>query len=719
MLRQSLSILKQLGSVGKSQDATELLHEDLVMVEQRVEPAKKAAQVLHKKLLGCLQSQPGLEAEKRMKKLPLMLLSVSMAESFKDFDAESSIRRVLEMCCFMEKMLATMLADFEMKLEKEVLEPLNKLSEDDLPEILRNKKQFAKLTTDWHNARNRSQASTGPQAKQDGLREEVEEAWRKLENIKDQYSADLYHFATKEDDYANYFIRLLELQAEHHKHSHEFLDRNISELKENHSQKEPLASLSKQKVYGEPLLSHLSQSSREIAAPIQECVHMLLTTGMREEGLFRLAAAASVVKRLKSCLDGGVVDYSEFSTDPHAVAGALKCYLRELPEPLMTFELYNDWFKAAGEKELTEKLEQFRVLLKQLPPENYNNLRYLVQFLSLLSEQQAVNRMTPSNIAIVLGPNLLWPRAEGEAALFDMAAASSVQVVTVIEPLIQYSSSLFPEDICFEIPELPDSPDSTQSVPAAHSLVSEKEKLSRTTSSSSTASSSSFHSALSKTNSTASQDSGGYCLRKSGSVSRGAATTWGGPASDSAAPTHPNLTSSSSSSTLAPSLTVTSSAPAASSSTVTQSPSPLPRTTPAPNPVQARSPTQKQCLDPNQLEPILEAPPDSPKAMMKITSPYKPKRSFNLNKVPLQVNEQVVVQFSKPRAPPKPQIPPAAPPAPPAPASSTAARPEAPPRAQPPVLKKPPVKRPGVKAPSCPPPLPPPSQPKQVPSVAQ
>lgn len=38
-------------------------------------------------------------------------------------------RRVLEMCCFMEKMLAHMLTDYEMKLEKEVLEPLNKLSE--------------------------------------------------------------------------------------------------------------------------------------------------------------------------------------------------------------------------------------------------------------------------------------------------------------------------------------------------------------------------------------------------------------------------------------------------------------------------------------------------------------------------------------------------------------------------------------------------------------
>uniref|UniRef100_A0A3Q3VZM7 BAR domain-containing protein n=1 Tax=Mola mola TaxID=94237 RepID=A0A3Q3VZM7_MOLML len=98
-----------------------------IYVEQRVEPAKKAAQVLHKKLQGCMQSHLGLETEKRMKKLPLMMLSISMAESLKDFDADSAIR-VLEMCCFMEKMLASMLADFEMKVEKDVLEPLNKLT---------------------------------------------------------------------------------------------------------------------------------------------------------------------------------------------------------------------------------------------------------------------------------------------------------------------------------------------------------------------------------------------------------------------------------------------------------------------------------------------------------------------------------------------------------------------------------------------------------------
>lgn len=45
------------------------------------------------------------------------------------------------------------------------------------------------------------------------------------------------------------------------------------------------------------------------------------SVGLLLQGLFRLAAAASVVKRLKTCLDQGTVDHSEFSMDPHAVAG--------------------------------------------------------------------------------------------------------------------------------------------------------------------------------------------------------------------------------------------------------------------------------------------------------------------------------------------------------------------------------------------------------------
>ena len=39
--------------------------------------------------------------------------------------------------------------------------------------------------------------------------------------------------------------------------------------------------------------------------------------------------------------------------------------------------------------------------------------RYLVKFLARLAQDSEVNKMSPSNIAIVLGPNLLWAKNEG------------------------------------------------------------------------------------------------------------------------------------------------------------------------------------------------------------------------------------------------------------------------------------------------------------------
>ncbi|KAG9460478.1 hypothetical protein GDO78_021566, partial [Eleutherodactylus coqui] len=98
--------------------------------------------------------------------------------------------------------------------------------------------------------------------------------------------------------------------------------------------------------FGTALEEHLKRSSRDIAIPIEACVMMLLETGMREEGLFRIAAGASKLKKLKAALDCSTSHLEEFYSDPHAVAGALKSYLRELPEPLMTFALYDEWIAA-------------------------------------------------------------------------------------------------------------------------------------------------------------------------------------------------------------------------------------------------------------------------------------------------------------------------------------------------------------------------------------
>uniref|UniRef100_A0A4W5MHZ8 Rho-GAP domain-containing protein n=1 Tax=Hucho hucho TaxID=62062 RepID=A0A4W5MHZ8_9TELE len=96
---------------------------------------------------------------------------------------------------------------------------------------------------------------------------------------------------------------------------------------------------------------------------------------MQEEGLFRVAPSASKLKKLKASLDCGVMDVQEYSADPHAIAGALKSYLRELPEPLMTSELYEDWIQASNIQDMDKRLQALLAACEKLPTDNFNNFR--------------------------------------------------------------------------------------------------------------------------------------------------------------------------------------------------------------------------------------------------------------------------------------------------------------------------------------------------------
>ncbi|XP_025899396.1 rho GTPase-activating protein 44 isoform X2 [Nothoprocta perdicaria] len=253
----------------------------------------------------------------------------------------------------------------------------------------------------------------------------------------------MYSFVAKEIDYANYFQTLIEVQAEYHRKSLALLQNVLPQIK---AQQEAWI---EKPSFGKPLEEHLAVSGREIAFPVEACVTMLLECGMQEEGLFRVAPSASKLKKLKAALDCCVVDVQEYSADPHAIAGALKSYLRELPEPLMTFELYDEWIQASNIQEQDKRLQALWNACEKLPKANYNNIRYLIKFLARLTEYQDTNKMTPSNVAIVLGPNLLWPQAEGN--ITEMMTTVSLQIVGIIEPLIQHADWFFPGDIEFNV----------------------------------------------------------------------------------------------------------------------------------------------------------------------------------------------------------------------------------------------------------------------------
>ncbi|XP_043570447.1 rho GTPase-activating protein 44 isoform X11 [Chiloscyllium plagiosum] len=454
-----LEFIHYLGSIYKMMkkklraEKTEVLTEDLLQVEKRLELVKQVSHSTHKKLTACLQGQQGVDADKRSKKLPLTTLAQCLVEGSAILGEDTLLGKMLKMCGDTEDRLAQELILFELQIERDVIEPLFVLAEVDIPNIQKQRKHLAKLVLDMDSARTRWQQSSKSSglssnlqssgAKADALREEMEEAANRVEICRDQLAADMYSFVAKEIDYANYFQTLIEVQAEYHRKSLVLLQNILPQIK---AQQEAWI---EKPSFGKPLGEHLTISGREIAFPIEACVTMLLECGMQEEGLFRVAASASKLKKLKASLDCGVLDVQEYSVDPHAVAGALKSYLRELPEPLMTFELYDEWIQASNIQEQEKRLQALWNACEKLPKANYNNFRYLIKFLAKLTEYQDANKMTPGNMAIVLGPNLLWTVNEG--SMTEMMTTVSIQIVGIIEPIIQHADWFFPGDIEFNV----------------------------------------------------------------------------------------------------------------------------------------------------------------------------------------------------------------------------------------------------------------------------
>uniref|UniRef100_A0A8C4XU12 Rho GTPase-activating protein 44 n=1 Tax=Falco tinnunculus TaxID=100819 RepID=A0A8C4XU12_FALTI len=453
-MKKQFNRMRQLANqtVGRA-EKTEVLSEDLLQVEKRLELVKQVSHSTHKKLTACLQGQQGVDADKRSKKLPLTTLAQCLMEGSAVLGDDSLLGKMLRLCGEAEDKLAQELIHFELQVERDVIEPLFVLAEVEIPNIQKQRKHLAKLVLDMDSSRTRWQQSAKSSglasnlqpsgAKADALREEMEEAANRVEICRDQLSADMYNFVAKEVDYANYFQTLIEVQAEYHRKSLALLQNVLPQIK---AQQEAWM---EKPSFGKPLEEHLAVSGREIAFPVEACVTMLLECGMQEEGLFRVAPSASKLKKLKAALDCCVVDVQEYSADPHAIAGALKSYLRELPEPLMTFELYEEWIQASNIPEQEKRLQALWSTCEKLPKANYNNIRYVIKFLAKLTEYQDTNKMTPSNVAIVLGPNLLWPQADGN--MTEMMTTVSLQIVGIIEPLIQHADWFFPGDIEFNV----------------------------------------------------------------------------------------------------------------------------------------------------------------------------------------------------------------------------------------------------------------------------
>ncbi|CAG5031831.1 unnamed protein product [Parnassius apollo] len=425
----------------------EALTDELQTADRKVEHLRNALHLISKRLATCAgntQGQDPAAREKRLKKLPEYMLGLSMCEASNFDDDDSILKYILYECGKTEKFLANEIAEHELKVEQLVCAPLSAISEQDLPAIMKAKKQLSRLisekesaTSKYHNLERQKEENP---AKLSAAREELEEAGTRVEAARDALAADMFALVAKEAQLAHTLLQYVKLQRAYHESALHSLQDTVPELERfiNDSSTKP--------VFGYPLEEHLRVTGRTIAFPLELCICTLHELALNEEGLFRIAGGLSKVRRMKLSLDAGLftVPLPRDYRDVHVVASVLKSYLRELPEPLLTYRLYENFINASRQPSEQTRLNSVWDAIHLLPSANYQNLRYLIKFLSALTQNQGTNKMTPSNLAIVIAPNLLW--AADETTL-DMYITSAVNCV--VELLIKHADWFFKDEINF------------------------------------------------------------------------------------------------------------------------------------------------------------------------------------------------------------------------------------------------------------------------------
>lgn len=164
-------------------------------------------------------------------------------------------------------------------------------------------------------------------------------------------------------------------------------------------------------VFGVPLalLRERNPDGDPIPLVMRDTISFLSEQGLEIEGIFRRSANVTLVKEVQLRYNSGVTVNFRAMEDIHLAAVILKTFLRELPEPLLTYQLYNDIVNFSSVSS-DSQVAFMKTLVASLPEENDATLRYLITFLAQVSANSEVNKMTNSNLAVVFGPNLLWGR---------------------------------------------------------------------------------------------------------------------------------------------------------------------------------------------------------------------------------------------------------------------------------------------------------------------
>ncbi|XP_058644236.1 rho GTPase-activating protein 6 isoform X2 [Onychostoma macrolepis] len=233
------------------------------------------------------------------------------------------------------------------------------------------------------------------------------------------------------------------------------LDDSHSRLLEALQLSMPVESHGEKKKTSDAKLS-LNPIYRQVPRVLDSCCQHLQKYGLQTVGIFRVGSSKKRVRQLREAFDQGADVVLDQRHSVHDVAALLKEFLRDMPDPLLTRELYSAFIICAS----LDKADQHTViqlLICLLPACNSDTLQCLLHFLSDVANhaedsrdadgnEVIGNKMTSLNLATIFGPNLLHKQKSSEKEFSVESSArmeESAAIISVVQLMIDTHQTLF------------------------------------------------------------------------------------------------------------------------------------------------------------------------------------------------------------------------------------------------------------------------------------
>lgn len=203
-------------------------------------------------------------------------------------------------------------------------------------------------------------------------------------------------------------------------------------------------------LFGVPLTALCASTDGSVKIPpkIDQLITKIEMHGLYIEGIYRKSGVNSRIRELRALMSSaGGIGHIEVELDDyniHVLANVLKLYLRDMPEPLLTFDRYDDFLRTSELSETADRVSTLMSLIKKLPPSHHALLERLIFHLALVAQKEKDNRMSASSLAIVFAPCVLRTNRQipAQDSLNDIGRQTKCIETLITQKMLNVKSTL-------------------------------------------------------------------------------------------------------------------------------------------------------------------------------------------------------------------------------------------------------------------------------------